>query len=102
MSSWDHPAHPGCFLVVRELRVGEICVLCYHHALAYVVVRVIRDDVPVCQGCSNALAARGCLKPGIVRSMMAIMLRRLSFDNVTARGREMIENYEIDEHTVVH
>jgi len=102
MSAWDHPAGPGCYLVVRELRVGAICVLCYHHALAYIVVRVIREDVPVCQQCGNALAARGCLSPGIVRRLMVIMLRRLTFDNVVARGRQLIDDYEVDEDTVVH
>lgn len=100
--AWDHPAQPGCYYRVRG-EVGEICVLCYYHVLSFTKVRVTKHgDVAVCQECGNVLARRGVFRPTIVRLLMDLMLRRLAFDNVTARGREMIENYEIDEHTVVH
>lgn len=100
---WDHPAHPGCYAAVRVNGVGEICVLCYHHVLAWSKVRVTKHgDVAVCQECGNALAARGAFRPAIVRALTDCLLRRLAFDNVLARSKQMIDDYEIDDDTVVH
>ncbi len=101
-SPWDHPAHPGCYYVVRETGAGQICVICYHHVLMFSMVRVKRDDVPVCQTCGNALAERGALRPSIVQAMSACMLRRLILDSELAKYKQILDATEIDEDTVVH
>lgn len=100
---WDHPANPFCYARVREQQVGEICVLCYYHALAFSKVRIHKHgDVAVCQECGNALATRCAFTPRVVKALMEIMLRRLILDGVLARSKQMLDDIEIDEHTVVH
>jgi hypothetical protein len=70
--------------------------------LAWSKVRLRRGhEVPVCQECGNVLAARQQFTPTMVRALMECLLRRLAFDNVVTRGRQLLDDYEIDEDTVV-